>query len=155
MCLILQRANMNIFKTNTNYHDQLSHQNYLDFVPDWSVQNKFTFNDNKCFVMYFSRRSAPIIGNCRIAGLLMERMDKFGDLGVVFDLKLNFNKQINQVTNTAYRAMAFIIRNSKSFNSHVLLELYYSLVRSLLEFGSIIWSPITTVIGNEWVMDNV
>ncbi|XP_060873016.1 uncharacterized protein LOC132946913 [Metopolophium dirhodum] len=50
------------------------------------------------------------------------------------------------MTSKAFRALGFKRRHSTNFSSaNCLLALYNALVRSVIEYGSIVWSPYTTV----------
>lgn len=63
-------------------------------------------------------------------------------IGVIFYSKLQFNEHINQIVNSACKTPGFVIRNTKSFtNINAIKCLYYSLLRSKLEYCSIIWHP--------------
>lgn len=50
------------------------------------------------------------------------------------------------MTNKAFRVFGFIRRHSINFSSaNCLLAPYNALVRSIIEYGSVVWSPSTTV----------
>ncbi|CAI6365447.1 unnamed protein product [Macrosiphum euphorbiae] len=50
------------------------------------------------------------------------------------------------MTTKAFRVLEFIRRHSSNFSStNCLLALYYALVRSVIEYGSVVWSPYTAV----------
>ena len=64
------------------------------------------------------------------------------DLGVLFDPEVNFIEHINQKVSEAYRMYGFIVRNCRQFNNVSALKcLFFSYVRSKLEYCSIIWNP--------------
>ena len=57
-------------------------------------------------------------------------------------MKLSFNDHMNHVVTSSLKVLGFLIRNTKSFTDpKALMSLFYSLVRSKLEYASIIWSP--------------
>jgi hypothetical protein len=64
------------------------------------------------------------------------------DLGITLDSKLSFNEHIDNIVARAYKKLGMVLRLSKPFkNAFTLKVLYYSFVRSILEFGSVVWSP--------------
>ena len=66
------------------------------------------------------------------------------DLGVIIDQKLYFCDHVNNIIQGARKALGFIMRNSHCINSeHVLKLLYFTLVRSKLEYASVIWNSIS------------
>lgn len=64
------------------------------------------------------------------------------DLGIMLDKGITFKHHIAGMTQKAKRTLGFIVRNSRNFkNIQTLRVLYFSLVRSGLEFGSLVWNP--------------
>ena len=73
----------------------------------------------------------------------MNRLSSIKDLGVVFDERFSFIPHIDQLVASATRTLGFILRNCKYFsNVSTFKLLFYSYVRSKLDYGSLIWSPI-------------
>jgi len=77
-----------------------------------------------------------------INNVTLERTNNIKDLGINFDSQVTFNILISSTVTSAYRTYGFIIRNCNQFSIQVLSTLYFSLVRSKLEYGSIVWNPI-------------
>ena len=64
------------------------------------------------------------------------------DLGIYFTPDLNFKQHISFIVSKAFRMQGFINCVTKSFNDATVLQcLYFSYVRSCLEYGSQIWAP--------------
>jgi len=64
------------------------------------------------------------------------------DLGILLSNDLSLNNHINIICNKALRVFAFIRRNYSEFKNRKCIKvLYFSLVRSILEYGSVIWNP--------------
>ena len=71
-------------------------------------------------------------------------------MGVVLDSSLNFKNYICTITALAYKGLGFLIRMCSIFNSlEVLLILYNSQVRSVLEDNSLVWFPKSKVLLNQ------
>lgn len=72
----------------------------------------------------------------------MNRASVVKDLGVILDRKLSFKPHIDTVVNSAKRVRSFVKRQAREFNCpYVLKSLYCSLVRSKLEYCSVVWFP--------------
>ena len=66
------------------------------------------------------------------------------DLDITFDWSLTFQTQIKKVTCKALKLLEFVKRMSAEFKfSNSLKTLYCSFVRSVLEYGIIIWESCT------------
>lgn len=90
----------------------------------------------------FTRRQSSVQFLYNIDGDMLARSDSVKDLGIQFNSKLNFSEHINDISVKAIRMLGFIVRNCKNFtNIRALKALYYSYVRSKLEYGSLVWYP--------------
>ncbi|CAI6356760.1 unnamed protein product [Macrosiphum euphorbiae] len=74
----------------------------------------------------------------------MDRVDKIIALGFLFVPSLDFRPHIDHIVGKAVLILGFIRRHSASFNSPKCLSvLNCGLIRSVLEYGSIVWYPYT------------
>ncbi|KAF0682225.1 Uncharacterized protein FWK35_00037378, partial [Aphis craccivora] len=82
------------------------------------------------------------------------RVNSVKDLGIYFESDLSFKLNHSKIITKSLKMLGFINRNTKEFKNPICLKtLYISLVRSNLEFGSIIWSSNYSKYINE--LDNV
>lgn len=117
-------------------------QEQLNNVVDWCCSNKLEINPTKCKVLSFTRSKSPILFDYKIAGVGVDRVTNFRDLGVVFDSKLSFGDHVDSVCSSSLKALGFIIRQSSEFQDiKCIKRLYYAFVRSRLEYASLIWNP--------------
>ena len=76
---------------------------------------------------------------------MLERVCEVRDLGVILDSKLTFSAHISQTICKANRALGTLIRSfqtglpSTKFHKKTLLATYFANVRSILEYGCVIW----------------
>ena len=63
------------------------------------------------------------------------------DLGIWVDNELGFKEHINKVVNKANSTLAIIRRSYTYLDRQSLALLYKALVRPLLEYGNLVWSP--------------
>lgn len=133
-----------IYKRVASITDSLLLQNDINNLSAWCVKNKLALNINKCSVVTFTRKNRPIVYDYKIDDLALTRKSVVRDLGVIFDSGLRFTEHVNTITNEAFRALGFIMRNTIDFTNHFsIILLYNAFVRSKLEFASAVWYPST------------
>lgn len=117
-------------------------QSDLTAFSEWCQNHKLSVNISKCQVMTFSLKTKPIIFDYSIKGTLLSRPDAVCDLGVVFDPKITFTKHLEVVISESTKAYGFLARVSRDFEDIDTIKLlYFSFIRSKLEYASIVWSP--------------
>lgn len=99
-------------------------------------------NPGKCQVVTFSRKHIPISFDYHLGDTSVQRVDHVKDLGVILDSKLTFKQHISFITAKASRQLGLVIRMTRHFTDiHCLKALFCSLVRSSLEYCSVVWTP--------------
>ncbi|CAI6344029.1 unnamed protein product [Macrosiphum euphorbiae] len=95
--------------------------------------------------MIFTRKSSPIRFNYIVSGYSLVPLNKsVNDLGFVFDPKLNPSLHIEQVCCKPLKTLGFVKRVATEIKLvSPLKALYCSLVRPILEYGSVICDPQT------------
>ncbi|XP_008181801.1 uncharacterized protein LOC103309050 [Acyrthosiphon pisum] len=94
--------------------------------------------------MSFSRRHSIIQYDYSINNVILQRINQVEDLGFIFTPTLSFAPHIDWIVGKALRSLGFIRRHAGSVMSvRCLLILYTTLVRSIVEYGSVVWSPRT------------
>ena len=137
---------LKIFSTASEPNHAISLQDVISALGNWCVLNRLPLNIEKCVVMSFTCRRAPIYSDYYLLGSKLERKTIIKDLGVFLDVKLNFNVHIDHFIKKSNRAWGLIRRYSSEFTDpYVLKSLYVVFVRSILEYCSIIWSFIYSI----------
>ena len=91
--------------------------------------------------MSFYRCNAPIMFNYEISNVQLERVFEIRDLGVMFDKTILFTRHIDITVAKAYSMLGFMMRICADFSAvSVFIYLYFSHVRSHLEYVTAIWS---------------
>jgi hypothetical protein len=99
-------------------------------------------NVNKCYVISFTRKTNRFIQTYHKRGGVLARTDTVRDLGVIFDEKLSFRPHYDYIVKRGLRLLGFLMRTSKEFKKlQSTLCLFFSLVRSILEYCCPVWSP--------------
>jgi Reverse transcriptase (RNA-dependent DNA polymerase) len=136
---------LKIYKEISDEEDAKDLQLVVDKLTDYMKINRLSVNVKKCFVSSFTRKTSTFtFFPYNISGETIQRCEEINDLGVLFDSKVTFNKHIELICAKARRMYGFIIRTGRNFgNNSTLVALYKSLVRSQLEYATVIWSPFT------------
>ncbi|XP_025419691.1 uncharacterized protein LOC112690015 [Sipha flava] len=132
-----------IFRTVNNQNEADLLQLDLNYLYEWCTYNNFTLNINKCQLMTFSRARVVSFFDYNLNGEpLLRTFGPIKDFGIYFDPKPKFDCHITNIVNRSNKILGFIYRNCADFDDSLALKsVYCSLVRSICEYGSIIWSP--------------
>lgn len=122
--------------------DTINLQSNLDRFANWSRHNRLPLNISKRSVITFSRLDNAISYNYKIDNCVITRVNFVRDLGIVIESNFSFSIHINTIIKKAFKMLGFINRSTETFkNLYTFKTLFFSLVRSHLEFGSVVWSP--------------
>lgn len=139
--ILMYADDVKLFLHTNSLSDQISLQYDLYSLVNWCSANGMTLNLKKCKKLSFFR-SQPLLSNYFIGSHKLDNVDSFVDLGVILDPKLRFHLHIDSCVNKAKSLLGFIKRWSKEFDDpYVTKRLFVSLVRPVLEYGCILWSP--------------
>jgi hypothetical protein len=108
------------------------------------------FNIQKTKIIFFTLKTNNIHFKYFVKDVLILRAECIKDLGVMLDSKLYFHCHIDFVYSQALRALGltrFITYNLSSLDS--LVVLYIALIRSKLEYASVVWNKLTLTDSNK------
>jgi hypothetical protein len=141
--VLLFADDVKLYSTIRDISDCMRLQSNVDVLYGWCRSNGLPLNRNKCYILSFPRKTKPLMFDYRIGNALLTRCFTFKDLGVTFDAQFTFNEHVDIIVASSVKTLGFIIRSCKRFRSESCLRaLYFTLVRSKLEYCSIVWSPI-------------
>lgn len=130
-----------IFKTLKTSNDQHLLQSDINKFSQWCRINLMDLNIKKCKHMSFYRIK-KFDSNYYLNETTLEKVDNINDLGILLDHRLNFREHIALTVNKANSVLGFMKRWAKEFSDpYITKQLYTSLVRPILEYGSIVWDP--------------
>ena len=115
---------------------QNSIHNLCCWTKDWDV----SFNCAKC-VMHLGKNNPKY--NYSINNNVLHETTSEKDLGIYVDQLLNFEEHINITVKKARKIAGLIIRNITYKSKDVMVPLFKLLVRPIIEYGNVIWSPNT------------
>lgn len=111
-------------------------------INNWCSFNGIQLNVDKCATLTFTRSSNPEVFDYTVSNATIPRVSQFRDLGVLFDAQLSFASHIEAVSSSASKSLGFLFRTCKIFTDDGALKaVYYSLVRSKMEYASTVWYP--------------
>ena len=110
-------------------------------ISDCNNRNGLQFNEDKCRVMVFGKRLVDNNIILKINDIELDYTDNIKDLGIIFDNKLTFRDHIFSIISKAKKSLWLIKYYTKNFNNiNAIIQLYNSIVKSILMFGSVVWT---------------
>ena len=130
-----------------NDHEIL--QRDINALFQWSIENKMRFHAKKCKVLSINHFHYNLFSELpfflfpyQIDNVLPDYCTEEKDLGIIITNKFHFSNHQQVVLSKAINQFNLLRRTCHFVkNSHKRRTLYLTLVRSLLEHGSQIWSP--------------
>jgi ribonucleases P/MRP protein subunit RPP40 len=143
---LLYTDDLKIFTNVSDVTQSMALQSDLEVVSDWCTWNKMRLNIDKYCVISFTHKKSGLDRSYYIKGDILNRRQVVKDLGVLFDEKLSIRPHYESIVNKNHKLLGFIIRSTKDFKkASSTITLFYSLVRSVLEYYCPIWSPYYSV----------
>ena len=116
-------------------------QKDLNTLHSWFVQWQMEFNLSKCFIMniHCGRKSQNRLYS--MGGTPHNTVKSQAYLGVEIHDTLNWSLLIKNITSRANRLLGYLHRNLRKCPKSVKAKAYIGIVRPVLEYSSIVWSP--------------
>ena len=122
-------------------HDIL--QQDLHSLTQWAKTWQMTFNLSKCELLRITNKQNPSRYCYHMDGEEVRSVPNAKYLGVILDEHLTFNEHIKKIVNKANQVRGFLQRNISSCPARVKEACYISMVRPVVEYSSVVWSPFT------------
>jgi Reverse transcriptase (RNA-dependent DNA polymerase) len=134
----------NVFVSHRS-HEQIFQTLNLELhhVGDWFKANRLSLNLTKTsFVLFNShRKTLPThIPPLLIDNVPIPQLTKVNFLGVIIDQNLTWQDHISQISLKLAKNIGIISRISYKLPSHILLNLYYSLINPYLMYCNMVWA---------------
>ncbi|XP_072042992.1 uncharacterized protein [Amphiura filiformis] len=130
-----------LFRTIKTPADANQLQEDLNSLDDWSHQWQMRFNAKKCYTMRIHRKKKPITHQYIMGKEELSAVSSQAYLGVEIHEQLSWKPHIEAVASKAGKTLGFIRRNLGKYSSIIKTQAYTSLVRSQLEYASVVWDP--------------
>jgi len=126
---LLYADDFKIFRTVNDKTDCSKLQADLnDAVVEWFNMNHMSLNIEKCSGVTFTRKLELRKASYYVGAALLNRKTEVVDLGVTFHQSLKFNNHYHNITSKAYKALGFVLRNSRHFQISTIIALYNACV---------------------------
>ena len=158
---VITDANVKVFADDTKVYKSINEnedseilQKAIDSMYHWTQKWLLKFNKEKCKILHLGKNNpcySYTIGedNDKIT---LETTDLEKDLGIFIDPNLDFKKHIKTTVKKASYAGYKILKNFSYKTSNILVPLFKTLVRPILEYGNSVWNnklkKYTTMIEN-------
>ena len=118
-------------------------QQCINRIEDWALHNGFKFSKSKTQCVHFCQlRKVHDDPELYLYGSLIPVVEDFKFLGIIFDRKLSFIPHIKYLKAKCLKAMNLLkvlSHTNWGADRTVLLQLHRSLIRSKLDYGSIVY----------------
>ena len=143
---LLYADDVKIFRKIVSPSDGLLLQDDLGRLAAWSVRWGLALNPSKCKSFTITLRRAPVQTAYFINATKLEHVGEIRDLGIILDTKLTFSSHVSTIVSRANRSLGMLFRSFQTgagrskFDRNALMCAFFSNVRSILEYGSVIWT---------------
>ena len=129
---------MILFLSFNNIEDQVLIQDYINYLTSWCSTNLMNLNVKNFKHMDYSR-SSPSKGFYTMNGTVLELVNSFKDLEIIFDCKLISKNHISLTVSKATCILVFIKRWAKEFSdTYITKQFFTTLICPVLEYESVI-----------------
>ena len=115
-------------------------QTDLNNLAEWCEKNGFKISMEKTVAVLFTHRKDNIHSTLKIKDTFIKVEDKARFLGLIFDSKLTWNDHVDYIIDKCKKrlnVMRAVAGNKWGASKKVLLIIYRSLIRSILDYGAI------------------
>ena len=127
-----------LYRTINSQSDHLTFQKDLEALEKWASDWGMRFNAKKCYLMSFNSKSSYFY---TLNNHILQKVKQNPYLGILISEDLKWEPHLIKITKKANSTLAFLKRNLRHCPEPCRRTAYISLVRSVLEYGSIVWDP--------------
>ena len=144
--ILIYADDVKLFRPVKNTKDCASLQRDVDSFVQFCSECGLTVNAAKCSSVKFTKKRSVTAFDYTINNQPVMEKSSVKDLGVIFDNKMTFNKHIETTASRAMSIYGMTKRYCHDFSDpHAILAIYFGLARSILEYASVIWTPVYEV----------
>ena len=132
-------VDLTIYAIIKNDDDRIKLQNELNDLVNWTAKWQLKINYQKYHIIHFGYKNLNFNDCFDNNNITTSHCEKI--LGVIIDNKLSFKEHIYDCVNRASKICNIIFANIKQVNNSILIKLYKSFARPLLENASVICCP--------------
>ena len=136
-----------LFTHINNDLDREEHQNNLDKLYKWQLDNNMLFNNSKFVHMSFGTNTESRNESFYLnpENEVITQADNARDLGIIFESNLSFSIQQQKVVKKMKQTTGWILRTIRSRQCSILLPTYRALATSHSEYLKNLWYPYNKI----------
>ena len=127
-----------LYRQSKTREDHNILQNDLKNLEDWALKWGMHFNATQFYVMSIKGKSNSLYN---LNNTVLKQVSENPYLGVLLSEDLGWSKHIAKTASKASSALGFVRRNLKHCPESCRKTAYIALVRSVLEYGAVVWDP--------------
>ena len=130
-----------LYRVVDSLADQIQLQQDLAALEAWACDWGMQFNASKCHVMVVNKGQSHRPFLYQLCGTTLDSVSREKYLGVLLSQEMSWSPHIGNIVAKAHQKLGFIRRNLRGSPQDCKRLAYIALVRSGLEYASIIWDP--------------
>lgn len=139
---LLFADDLKLYMEVSSSDDCLRLQSDIDRLASWCSANGMDLNASKCYSILFHRSRAAVEYPYYINNNILLNVPEIRDLGILVNSRLSFTTHIERSISKSLKLLGFVKRIAGDFtNVRAIKQLYNSLIRPHLEYGSCVWNP--------------
>ena len=115
----------------------------INSILKWTIKNGFTISTNKTVAMHFClKKKCDHDPQLKLGDSPIEFVKEYKFLGIIWDTKLNFKAHVEYLRKRCFKVLNIIkvlSHQEWGADTNTLIKLYQSLVRSKVDYGSIVY----------------
>ena len=127
-----------LYREISTFNDHVTLQKDLKNLEDWADLWGMRFNATKCYILSISNKTSF---NYQLNNTILKTVSTNPYLGILFSNDLKWSNHISKISKKANSTIGFLQRNLKNCPQSCKRMAYLSLVRSVIEYGAILWDP--------------
>ena len=128
-----------IYHKVNNKKDCNNFQKDLAAVQEWAHKWQMNINIDKCKILHFGNKNENTIYYLNNVKIVSSKCEKI--LGVYIDTDCNFKQHIFYIAKKARLTACNILRAFHGCKINILISLFKTYVRSILEYAAVVYSP--------------
>ena len=130
-----------IYRQINKVKDSIALQSDLTALDLWAYRWQVKFNPSKCVVMRRTHNKDKSTTWYQVSGTESRIVSSYKDLGVIMTNDLTWTKHVNETVHKANKVLGLLKHTVGSKKKDIFSIFYKSLVRPILEYASLVWSP--------------
>jgi len=127
-----------LYRTIRTWRDHITLQEDLERLEEWATRWGMRFNAGKCYILSVNSKTSHFYS---VNKQFLKQVPTTPYLGVMLSENLKWSPHIAKTVGKASSTLGFLRRNLRSCPTACRRTAYISLIRSQLEYASIVWDP--------------